>query len=730
MNVTSELRIARAILACAFAVAVPGQEPPEPPPSPVPQLLELLGSENAAIRREGADGLGAAAGQWFGGPQLHTAVVPLLQVALRDRDAGVVATAFAALWCIDVLPTRIGHVLRDELPAWRDAGADGKTLAELQALLRTPGKAWADGTLLEPLLALAEAGPARWPALAALAVLGASASPATPRLRTLLANVPPAERWRVAFALAGSGDADALTAFLTDDDPHLRLAAALSWQRSGRSPLPGASVVPWLTDARTTFRLGAIAALPRVAEIPPAAAVAVAEAMSDRRLTRPVLECLESLGPRAGDATAPLLRQLAATPAPAVQSVIEALGMLGPAAASATDPLVDHALSPEHGLAWQCGQALARIAPAKALPRLLDAWRQEWSQQREEFGPALNTLRGMGSATAREIGFVMNLLQHDAVRVRCEALCLFQTMGPGGMPALPHVMRLLEDPDRHCVVDACGAIRAFGPAAAATALPAIEKRFAASNDDYVRLHLRLATTAMGPPAERMLLAVFDDPRSTHVLYVARPLVMSLELTAKSAVRIRELMAVPQGKEWGSLAAWRHFEQPLEDAIEKGSPLAPTLSHELQTLIDHQDFQVRVVAVAMRLRELTPRLAAYRQLPTLVAATSREAMQAALVDMPSLARWLRDLASRETFDPAAAAISALPLLGDFESELGVAVARQQLERFMPAVGALCEFGPRAKAALPRLIELLDGQGGPDDWDTRQLVAAIRAVRGGG
>ena len=100
-----------------------------------------------------------------------------------------------------------------------------------------------------------------------------------------------------------------------------------------------------------------------------------------------------------------------------------------------------------------------------------------------------------------------------------------------------------------------------------------------------------------------------------------------------------------------------------------------------------------------------------------------------------------LASPQQPADAAAAVRATNELG-----LGLYRARQGASRQEPVVravldhggardarrrrvGALGEFGPRAKVALPRLIELLDGQGDPNDWDTRQLVAAIRAVRGG-
>jgi hypothetical protein len=711
---------------CALAAFAPGQIPAEAPPSPVPQLLELLASDNVAIRREGADGLGAAAGRRFDGVPLHTATPALVQVAMRDREPDVVTTAVAALWRIEASPLRVAATLRDELPALRANGADADTLAELGAVLRAPGRAWAEGTLLPPLLALAEAGPA-------LAALGRDAAAAAPRLRKLLGDVPPAERWRVALALAGGGHPDASLPFLAADDPQLRLAAALAWQRSGRPTLPAPAVVPWLTDPRVTIRLGALEALPASAEVPPAGARAVAELLPDPRFTQSVVACLTRLGLRAVGATEVLLGQLTTVDSPLATNVIQALGAMGSAGLPASDALVAFALAhPEHVHPWTCGQALARIAPARALPRLLEAWREEWARDGDVQGPAVTTLVGMGSATAGELGFVVNLLSHDVVRVRQEALRVLAAMGSAALPALPQVLRLLDDPDRDTLVFACYVLRAIGPPAAPTALPQLQRLLATSADDHVRLHLRLAATTMGDAAESLLLATFDEPRSTAAEEAAKALVTSPRLTAVAAVRIRELMTRPQGKESLSFPPWRVFERPLRDALEHGAPLPPTLLQELQQLGTHPDVPVRCLAAAMRIRTLAPQLAAHRPLPQLVAATPREAMAAALVDPAKLAQWLRSLARGGDVDVACKALLALPLLGTTEDEAGVACAKEILVarssgKWGAAVAALAAFGLRARSVLPQLIDQLDSVGDPLDWSIYELIDAIRKVR---
>ncbi|HEX6810615.1 MAG TPA: hypothetical protein VF384_03225 [Planctomycetota bacterium] len=715
-----------AAVACTLAAFAAGQVPPEPPPSPVPQLLELLASDNASVRREGADGLGAAAEQWFGGKQLDSAVEPLLQLVLHDHDAGVVATALAALWRIDPVPTRITRALELELPALREAGADADVVAELGALLRKPGKAWAEGALLDPLLRLAEAGPARWPALATIAAFGADAGAAAPRLAKLLTDVQPAERWRVGFALAAAGEPDPLNAFLADDDPHLRLAASLAWQRSGRAKLPAAAVAPWVGDPRATIQLGAIAALPAAAEIPASAARAVAECVQDPRFMKSVLQCLEKLGSRAAAASESLLQQLREADANRVHAAIAALAALGPGAADAADDLAVLALHGDEGLVWQCGRALARIPPAKALPALLEAWREDWPREGDAQPRAVMVLRGMGSATAGELGFVMNLLTHGP-RVRREALSVLAAMGPAALPALPHVLPLLDDPDRDCIVWACYAIQALGPPAARTALPQIERCLAAATDDYVRTHLRLAATRMGPPAEPLLLAVFDQATFDPLDDTAKALVTSPEMSAKAAARIREQIAA-EGK---PPAPWRRFERPLRDAFAQDTPLPPTLVRELQALAAHPDFQARFLGVAARIRELVPPLCAYHPLPELVAATPREPMLAALPETAKLAQWLRGLVRSDNGELAGQALRALPRFPEAEDSASVALAIEVLAaadgRRGAAVEALAEFGPRASAALPHLIAQLDTSE-PFGWSTIRIVAAIRAVRG--
>jgi len=105
---------------------------------------------------------------------------------------------------------------------------------------------------------------------------------------------------------------------------------------------------------------------------------------------------------------------------------------------------------------------------------------------------------------------------------------------------------------------------------------------------------------------------------------------------------------------------------------------------------------------------------------------------ALLDDVKLAQWLRGLARGDDVALACKALLALPRLGAGEDKVGVALANGILVARRPgkwgaAVAALAEFGPRARAALPQLIDQLDAVGDPFDWSKQQLVHAIRKVR---
>ena len=343
------------------------------------------------------------------------------------------------------------------------------------------------------------------------------AAPRASRLRALGLLV-------VGLALAGCAKSfDELRDDLRDDDPYVRLMAAVALGRSGRTDA-GPALLMALSDSRPEVREAARDSLvllgpvvvPVVLERLAASASGAGEANLRRldlallldpgldeaapamralqagRYDRKALEFFELIRAMGPAAVAPLGERLA-DPDPALAAAAaDALAAIGPAAAPAAAPLVEALARPEVEVVRAAAAALGACAATQ-----------------DEVLAALLRLAQDPRPAARQAAVdaaVSGLLQRMAAggpARRDAALATLTALGPDALDAL---IRALVFEDEPLAAEAAASLAASGPDVLPRALAALNPR----NRQHVERGA-LLVRRLGPPALPALLAMIEDP---------------------------------------------------------------------------------------------------------------------------------------------------------------------------------------------------------------------------
>ena len=658
---------------CSMA-AVRSQQVPEPPPNPVPELLQLLSSADRDVRLAAVEHFGALL---LGGnpflrphenPHSKQASSRLMMLYEQDPDADVALAAgltlVALAWPASFVTTQVSTRLAD----WERDGAAAESIAALRVALA--GASPSPATLLGPLASLTN-GPMRNGALVVLTLLGQDARAVAPQLAKQLGQEPTSERWRVALALAGLGCAAELAPALADPDPRVRTAASLAQLRAAAGePLPDSAVVPWLLDRRTLVQDLAIRAVPRLAAPPAAAVRTVAELFYEPVLRRAAHQALLALGPRAAPAVSILIRHFSppgrdpADPASLelASLAIGALGAIGNAAEAAVEPLAALAAEDDGGVmkfSHVGGQALARIAPTKAVPLLMRAFERDLGVDRDGWWNSAATLRAMGTAAMPELAKFVGVVERGSTAARANALHVLAAFGERALPALPAVLQQLDGTDYGLWPTALDVVRSIGPAAAATALPKLSQRFG-EVDKHLRMNCVHRLHLLGELAEPLLLRGSSDA-DPMVRWEADASLLHLpDLSAAGAAHIAARLAIPEPKDRAAWLAnpppWRRLIGPLTEA----ATVAPKLKVLLPPLLDHPDFPAFAAIAKVLAHDLCPAARGHQAWDRLFAAADRGAVRKALADRSTLRAWLTAMAGHADADVRAAAAAILPL----------------------------------------------------------------------
>jgi HEAT repeat protein len=391
------------------------------PKKPVAKVIELLGSDEPAIRESAAQVLEAFGRQAAPavekliallddkdemvrtqaletlraiGPAARKAV-PALAKRLSDMDAEVRAGAVRALRALGphaapAVPELIKALASDDLTLREGA------VEALQAI----GPASKDAvTELTKLLGAKVANPAHHlPALRALAAIGPDAKSAAPALLQLLDDKDTELRLAVLDTLGSVGAATpevvARLQLIAQRDSFstIRAAAIRALGRIGPPAKEAAPTLKAITEGKgQDLRVWAAAALARMGIDPAANTAVVVNALKDHtpagRVARlAALDALELLGPAGKDAV-PILEELLRDRGPISrgekmqlrQKAAQALGYLGSAARPAVPKLTDLLNDSEDDIRQTAVEALGRLGPeaAAAADRLRELARSD-----------------------------------------------------------------------------------------------------------------------------------------------------------------------------------------------------------------------------------------------------------------------------------------------------------------------------------------------------------------
>lgn len=722
--------------------------------------FEVLSDPEPAVRRGALEALEHAAATFRRclGPTLA-------EVALTDRDFEVRRRA------VRMLP----ETGREAVPVLRrllrDPHVEIRTLAAA-GLVRWPEDAAAAvPVVVAGLRTHTESGLGC--AALALSQVGPRAKPAVPALRTALEDPADDVRLWAAIALGQIGPAareavPALRRALGDGDPQVRLAAADAWSQIERRP---AEALPVLlaalkrgerTDSNRVGNnlydkyAGAVEPAGALRRYGPAASPDLVRLIDDDDLTLlsswdRIVEVVKDLGPEAGEAvpslTALLQRKTFQTPPrpkrfvgsadPERRSaqegpdewlsrrlrdaVLEALGNAGPRARGAVPILAEVLAGKDEGLHAAAAKALARIGPpaAAAVPALRAALREREpveARELQEVGlgfPNANLLCGLRLDLTQLVplspwefslsGSFEGSMPSD---VRSQAAYALAQIGPAARDAVPALREALRTrsspvfPLAYALWNITGRVD--------WVVPELVDLLDESNtpgEEVFMLLARIGPAAQGAvPALRRYLTdiprpAFVDPTLSAVQALgwigpgARPAVPDLEKLLDSKW--------PEQRKSAALALWR-IDRRARQAV-------PVLVEVLKG--------GRSSAAAPAGVEAAPSVRAQAaEALGVIGAEAREAIPA-----------LREASQDQDRDLRVAAAASLWCLeGDAAAVPPVLLAALRGEDgLVPqmAVEALGRLGPRARAAVPAIRDLLDNE---DIGLRHAAAAALRQI----
>jgi HEAT repeat protein len=112
--------------------------------------------------------------------------------------------------------------------------------------------------------------------------------------------------------------------------------------------------------------------------------------------------------------------------------------------------------------------------------------------------------------------------------VRDLAVLALKAMGPSAAPALPELIRALNDPLDYIRAAAAGALGAIGPAARAAVHPLADKLLAKNEPGLVVHSVAAALGEMGPEAKEALPALEQALKTGRLDQSARQAILRIE----------------------------------------------------------------------------------------------------------------------------------------------------------------------------------------------------------
>jgi HEAT repeat protein/cyclophilin family peptidyl-prolyl cis-trans isomerase len=458
--------------------APPGPAPDQSTPGvaslpPPPDLLRLLGDEEARIRRRAALAVGRVG--------LREAVPPLVAL-LSDPDPEVRQIAAFSLGLLGDRSARdpLVAALEDPAPLVKGSAAEALGLlgdaAAADAVARMASAIVESGALAEPPGDGEDARRDTPPAAFRLAIYALARLKAYGPLASAVlgsSGEPRVRWWPVAYALQRVEDARALPALLVlarDPHPYTRAFAA-----KGLGPLKNRSAVPALlplvTNADRAVAIEAMRSLGRIGD--PAAAPALLKIVQtpkgDPNLRLEAVSALGGVGgPGVGGALGvvdALLDTLADSSPPIRAAAIRALAQLDPGGfvtiLSGLDP------DPHWSVRAALATVLGTLAPEAGLPRLKSML---GDSDRRVIPAVLASLARLHAPDAPAV--MLDRLKDDDPVIRAAAAnALGELKPPEGAAALAEAYRLGQrDVTYVARAAALGALAAYGPTGAVPVL--------------------------------------------------------------------------------------------------------------------------------------------------------------------------------------------------------------------------------------------------------------------
>jgi HEAT repeat protein len=652
----------------------------EDAPPTVQKLIESLNSEDKQVRRDAAEELGRRG-------EAAREAAPALIKLMNDPDPQAGKNAIDALGGIGPAASEAIPVLIDALDSRKGRG--GRGAGRMQ-------------TALHVARALAHIGPAAIPQLQsaldspdaqqragvarALGAFGPAAAAAIPALiKNLADGSEPARQDSVdALGQIGVPARPALLAALGDADAKRRAGAALALAQLGAPAKDTASALMSVLEKETdpAARAAQITALPKTGPDPARAVPLLVAAATDpddgiRHAGINALAGARTLHPGAVQALAGLLKNSD----PALrQRAAHALGRLGPDAASALPALVAAAGASDGDAAFT--DSLMQIGPA-ALPALLSALKDAKPAANEWI---FHTLRGYGGAA---VPALTEALQNPKAEVRVSAIQALGAMGMDATPAMHTVFTMASGDDPRVQAAALRALVALH-AEPRHLKPLLEAAMASPSPDVKRAAAAGMAATGGAAALGVdsLIALLTDDDAAGRLSAVQALG---ELGPASAPAVNALIA--------------HFEDPaLQLAIiETLRRLGPAAAPAVPRLLD-----LATKNGGEQRATILPALAAIGH-----AADAALPMIRACVKDPTpeiRASAAAALAAVDA-DDAEVLSTLLTLLRDSSGTVRRATA--------PELGKL---GPRAEAAIPGLVAMLD-----QDTERALALAALKSIK---
>jgi HEAT repeat protein len=712
-------------------------------PKAVAALVDVLKNQDGNSRHAALRALASL------GPNAKEAL-PALVAVLHDKDVDVRIHAAAALGKlksvgIDALPAlfeaskdpgNLGEALRSNLPS---SVMEAATNAALEIDPKCTAEL-AKGALpaLIATLQSKDAGAVQG-AVFALGKLGQHAKPAVPALEETLKTAKGfAEREIVRVIMAAGGDGTKRIAELVKNpvtplEKRLGAIWELQFMRTAAD-----KVVPiligLLKDKDAQIRAAAVDGLSWFGADAKDAIPALIDLLEDEKLeaasrshqANVVPHALSAIGSSAVGPLAKVLQDEAKSPFARWQAA-EALAQLGRKAKPAL-PVLAARLNdkfPAIGIKSACAYVRAGGDLAKAMPVLLEGLQHETSFMAWHAADAIDRI---GLSAREAVPNLLPLLKHKEPEVRVKAAHTLAKMGVYAKVAVPEMAKLLQQSDSRQRYQIARALVEMGPYAGG-ALPALIERLKDLEPPMSPHPVLVAIGNIGPDAKEAVPALLEVLKGKETIFHGEVMI------ALGKIGPEAHTAVPQLVEQLKSATSRYMRRDIARALGGIGPMAKDAVPALKKVLEEDLGEDRIWAafalariggdakpcVALLIEmwneepdEVGPfgkevgrhqyTIAHVLDLLGADAAPARDLLLGALLDEKTLPG---------TFNHV---VRALGHLGDADvvvPKLMVLLNRQpkdysSIQGCVSAAHALGMHGPAAKAAIPRLRELLEAE----------------------